>query len=285
MAAVGSIIYGSDYNAVVTKLVQILGSGSPYTPDQGWGYNQALTAATVAPGAIITAAQWNTLVADVNKVYTHQYNTNSSVASAAAGDSISYARLEAINTALTTLMGNPSLVSPSQLTQSGLITNTYGATWGGGVSGIAANGWVSFGGGNAMQYFFNQGGKIYIQGTGPNTGTTQSNVWYNMLSGFNYTWNRSNINTIGGATVQVAYVQNEPSPYNLNWAQVQSSVDYTNGIIYFTWRMYDQHTGSGGGPDYVNPGAGFVLSQFYASGAFTGQTVASTSGAQGWYGI
>jgi hypothetical protein len=131
-----------------------------------------------------------------------------------------------------------------------------------------------------MQYFFNQGGKVTLSGVGPTSnGTTQTTDWINMLSGFTYTWNIGNFNTYSSNTL-VVNLANEPSPYSANYAKLWT---YTSGTtIYFSVEYYDSHVGTGGGPDSVNSGAGFTVQQYYATGAFSGYQVYSSSGASSW---
>jgi hypothetical protein len=280
MASQGSVVYGSDYNAVVAKLTQVLGSGSPYGPGTGtptWGYNQTLASSVVSPGALVTAAQWNNLITDVNKVYTHVNGSAYSFTAATQGQPISYSELSTINTVLNAFMSSPPTTAASgQLQQSTMQTTTYGSTWGGGKNGITQTGTITFPSTTAMQYFLNQGGYMAIVGIPPTSNsTTQTTDWINAINAFSYTFNAATVATLTGTATQVYYTANQPSPYSANYIKLNASI---SGAV-ISWQVYyiDDHQASGAGPDSVNSGAGVYVYQYQTSGAFTGYTTSASS--------
>lgn len=286
MATTGSVIYGADYNAVVTKIQQVLGTGSPYGPGTGspqYGYNQSLTSSTVNPGAVITAAQWNNLQTDINKCYLHQNNSSYAFTTITAGSQLNGPTLDLINTVMNGCLTNATVAATGQLTQTTAITNTYASTWGGGGDhGITTTASATFASQAVLQYFFNQGGKFRFQGYGPTTPSgTQDTNWQTALSAFSYTIDRTEFAALTTTPAQRFYSAGQPSPYNTNYIQVLASHN-GSGVLNFTVKYEDAHAAAGVGPDSVSAGVGFYLYQTVASGAFTGYSPSSTSGAVAW---
>jgi hypothetical protein len=142
MVATGSIIYGADYNAVQTKVVEVLGSGSPYGPGTGspnYGYNQTVSSSAVSVSAVITASQWQLLANDVNTIATHQTNASFSGYSASyetVGKVITAADLNTLDTFMNTYITNRLTVSAAQLSS---VAAPYwrSSNWGGAVAPAA----------------------------------------------------------------------------------------------------------------------------------------------------
>jgi hypothetical protein len=278
MAAQGSLIYSSDYNTVVTKLQEVLGTGSPYGPGTSqptYGYNQTLQSTLLTPSTKITATQWQLLQNDVNRCYTHQNGSAYSFTPLAQGQLITYAELAEINSVMSTCLTNKNSVAINQLTQTTLATVTYGSTWGSGASGISTTATVSFSNSSIMQYFVNQGGKIVIQGIGPTqNGTTQNSVWQTMLSSFVYTVDVVELGILTTSSQQRYYATSTNSTYSADYISLNAYYDVA-GTLHFTIVYYDGHTGIS---DLVNSGAGFIVYQYSASGAFTGYQSSANSG-------
>lgn len=278
MASQGSLIYSSDYNSVVAKLQEVLGPGTPYGPGTSqptYGYNQTLQSSLLAPGTKINATQWQLLQNDVNRCYLHQNGSTYSFTPLASAQLITYAELAEINSVMTSCLTNRTSVALSQTTQSTLATVTYGSTWGGGASGISTTATVSFSNSSVMQYFMNQGGKIVIQGIGPTqNGTTQNSVWQTMLSAFTYSVNVAELGVLTTSSQQRYYATSTNSTYSADYISLNAYFD-TIGTLYFSIVYYDGHTGIS---DLVNSGAGFVVYQYSASGAFTGYQSSANSG-------
>lgn len=83
MAAVGDIIDRTDYNDYVSRINVIMGDGSGTT-----GYGQVIGSSHVPGLNDITAAQWQTLLLDINKAYRHQFGTDSGINTFNAGNII-----------------------------------------------------------------------------------------------------------------------------------------------------------------------------------------------------
>ena len=67
MAGFGTSIIATDYNAIQSKISNILGTGSA-----DYGYGQALASSQVARNNKITVTQWNNLRNDLLKSRQHQ---------------------------------------------------------------------------------------------------------------------------------------------------------------------------------------------------------------------
>lgn len=290
MAASGSKILGSDYNAVVLKLIRVLGSGAPDGPGSAgtvtYGYNQALTAANVAVGSTVDAAEWSKLLSDINKCYLHQNGSSYAFPSLTSGTKILGDHLDDANTVMNGCTTNRLNVAAGQLTQSTLITNGYDSAWGGaGNKGIQTTASVTWSSYANMQYFFNQGGQIVIQGK-PTNGTTtvQDQRWNAALNASTYTIGMTEFNALTTTAVQRFYYNSFPAPYASNYIQILASKNSTTAptAINLTIKLQDVHAATGAGPDTVSAGAGFYMYQKNASGAFTGTASSSNSGIVAW---
>ena len=73
MAGFGTQIIATDYNAIQSKISNILGTGSV-----DYGYGQSVTSAQVARNNKITVTQWNALRTDLLKARQHQTGNDES---------------------------------------------------------------------------------------------------------------------------------------------------------------------------------------------------------------
>ena len=170
----GSVIYGSDYNTIQALVTQVLGTGSPYGPGTGtptYGYNQTPQSSLVSVGQVITGAQWQLLAADVNTIYTHQTGSAwpgyaNQISNQSSGRVITAADYNSVFNAMTPLVGTRANVATGQLATTSLASSTYAGLggWGNADTGIQNTGSITFASATALQYFFNQGGKINIAG-------------------------------------------------------------------------------------------------------------------------
>lgn len=268
MASVGSVIYGSDYNAIQSLVQSVLGTGAPNGPGTAsptYGYNQTLQSAPVNAGQLITAAQWNLLVADVNSIYQHQNNTSyPGYKTYSAATLITAADYTLLYNTMSNLVSSRTTVNAAQLSATTLGTSTTATSWGAGNSGITNSSSVSFASAAAMQYFFNQGGSLRLQGIGPNLNTLQDTDWQAALAGFNYTLSLTQFTTLTGTPTVILTLNNVPSPYNNSYIQLTGSV--SGGTITFVVKLQDavptNFDPDWGGPDSVSAGAGYTI---YAS--------------------
>lgn len=282
--ASGSVIYGSDYNAIQTQVTQVLGSGTG-APNSTYGYGKTPQSSLVAAGQLITQAQWNALAADVNAVYTHQYGTNYPNYSATVSGALSATNYNLLNNTMTALVPTRMTVATNQLTTSTQTTSTYGGAWGSGNQGIQNTLTVTFASTDAMKYFFNTGCSLRIQGTGPNqSGSQQDSSWQSALNNFNYTLAYTQFVALTGTLAVIQTLNNVASPYNNSYIQLFGSV--SGATITFVIRYYDavptNFDPTWGGPDSVSAGAGFIL---YRSASVLGSTSVPTSSVAGSWSL
>lgn len=302
--AANDIIYGSDYNAVQVKIRQILGDGFPFGPtgsgDQSFGYNQPLQTVAanqgvglVSPGQIITVLHWQALTQDINQAYVHQNNVNiPGYPAISTQDQISFSNLSLLDStvgAMVTTLATRITAHPSQRAkiQNTALTNTRLTSWGNLNTGITGAFQVSWNSANDMQYFFNQGGSIQVEGFGPSlSGSTQDANWYNFLNTLRYSLSYTAFNALTGSPTTVLSISDASINYTANTITIQA---YKSGnTLYFSSIVYqDGHTPIGGGtaggpgPDSVSAGAGYYVYITNATGAFSGTSpiaAATTTG-------
>lgn len=300
----GDVIYGADYNAVQAKVRQALGDGFPYGPigsgDVSYGYNQSLNSSQMSTTCQVIAPQWNALIGDVNKAYCHVFGSDYTNYTASVNGEISAINLNSANTAIDTVLSGTNRyalgVGQSTKAQAVVATGqpiTYGVSWGG---TIYCTFDFIFSSDNAMQYFFNQGGKLHIEGTGPNQVTNQDAAWKAMMDTFRLEF-YVNGNTTQGVLetdetwgTSIGYTNATPAVvydiYQQKNAGTSGGGSYTDNVIQVRFRKllssqggpkcrfqlsyYDYHTEDGGGPDTVSANIGFYAYATRASGSFTG---------------
>jgi hypothetical protein len=296
--AVNDIIYGSDYNAVQVKIRQILGDGIPFGPtgsgDRSFGYNQPLQTVAVNqgvglvnPGQLITALHWSALAQDINKAYYHQNNANfPSYPTITADNQITFSNLSLLDGIVSPMVSTLATrvnAHPSQRAkvQNGSLTNTRLTSWGAGNTSITGAFQISWDSANAMQYFFNQGGSIQVEGFGPSlSGSTQDANWYTFLSNLRYTLGYNQFAALTGSPTTLLNVTDTAINYTSNRITIQA---YQSGnTLYVSSITYtDGHTPTGAGPDSVSAGAGYYVYITNATGVFEGTapvSVATTTG-------
>jgi hypothetical protein len=164
--ASGSLIAATDYNTFVANHNAIWSTG---TGNSGYGQTAL---ATVAATNTITATQWSSLIAAMNKALAHQNNTSSGVTSPVAGNTVAYAA--ALSTASTSVTSNKLLAGSVGTTVTGTnfaatvtVANTTAAV----VLDLTRT--VTFASADAARYFFNAGGKLnFVVSSITNTGGT-----------------------------------------------------------------------------------------------------------------
>jgi hypothetical protein len=168
MAGVGSLVLASDYNGVQQKISNVLGTGAPLGgPSNGHGYGITPASGTVAGYDVITAAQWNDLLSDVNKAYTHQNGRSfPGYQLVAKGDLITYSNLAKVSDyidgcLIDYLKRAPNQTSVGQFVDAQDVRNK---TWGFGDSSVDSEYTISFSSAQDMNYYFNQGGTFSLVG-------------------------------------------------------------------------------------------------------------------------
>jgi hypothetical protein len=270
MANTGTIVYGSDYNAVQVKVRQVLGDGYPYGPlmygtNRNYGWGQTLQSSLVNPSDAVTQAQFNALITDINTATVHIQNTPINVA---LHTPISYDDLTILNTDANTLLSSINSVGSGQWTIDAVASSvTVGAAWGAGNTYVTSYAHVYFNSSAHMQYFFNSGGEIRFAGLGPGTGTVQDTNWNTLLPGsFTPVIDLAAFSSMSTSTLNQMATYTAAGAYTANVATLHG-MRFANFLV-FRIRFTDGHVGSGGGPDGVSGGAGYNIRWRRATGIF-----------------
>jgi len=169
--ASGDSILDDHYNDFATSVNALWGTGSGDA-----GYGESTTVASVSAGAVITAAQWTTLLARMNSIASHQGTSITSISNPSAGDTIA---------AYTALATNIAGITTARLTPAARqsVSNTNRdstATFTGTLTFTHKWAWASA---NQARYFFNAGGRLSISGNQSGHGSdTKGNEWANLLT-------------------------------------------------------------------------------------------------------
>ena len=169
----GDTITTSEYNTFAGNVNTIIGTGSN---DSGYGLSEI---ATVSAGDTITAAQWNSLLAGLQKAANHQGTTitNASNTVAQGGNILPLSNLEADITAITTNKLTPA--NSNMATDTG-VRSTRTASWS---TTVYHEFTVTFASANAARFFFNSGGEIrFARSRSGGSSTDQNTDWTNLLS-------------------------------------------------------------------------------------------------------
>jgi hypothetical protein len=169
----GDTITTSEYNTFAGNVNTIIGTGSG---DSGYGLSEI---ATISAGDTITAAQWNSLLAGLQKAANHQGSTitNASNTVTQGGNILPLSNLE---TDITTITTNKLTANAANMATDTGVTSTRATSWGGTVKHIFT---VTFASANAARHFFNSGGEIRFAGSRSGGSSTDQNTnWTNLLS-------------------------------------------------------------------------------------------------------
>ena len=169
----GDTIEASHYNTFAGNVNTILGTGSG---DSGYGVSEI---ATVNVGDTITAAQWNSLLAGLQKCANHQGTTitNASNTVSVGGNIIPLSNLEADITLITT---NRLTADAANMATDTGVTSARTSSWSGSVYHEFT---VTFASAHAARHFFNSGGEIrFAASRSGGSSTDQNTDWTNLLS-------------------------------------------------------------------------------------------------------
>jgi hypothetical protein len=198
---------------------------------------------------------------------------------------------------MNTYITNRTSVAAGQFTKSTLITNTYASAWGSANAGIITSGVLTFTSATAMQYYFNQGGNVNIQGIKSGlTALPQDVQWNAMLDATGYVFNATSLaslvpgqvsplltlnNTSANTATRVFTLENQTggtgSPtYSQNYVRIDANVRYDQAKIYYQVVYYDGSVPLGI-TQTVSPTVGHYVYASAASGAFSGTNPTATT--------
>ena len=301
MASTGTVIYGADYNTVQIKAEGILGSGSYYGgPSNGYGYGQSFSSSAVSPTAIITAAQWDNLVEDLNTSYKHQNGSDfaqyASVSSAIAPTNpITYQNLAILSDISTGIVSSRTAVNAGQITVTTGADQYITIEWGGGnvlgstpASLYTESDFTSSGGTNGLHYFFNAGGSIRVYGiadTSIYTETDQENAWVAMMPNVGAVINYAQWQLLFASAnnpVTLTTYSSSTTPYTGASSNLTATYISASSTIRIKMTYTDSHLPNptdSEGPDSIRANlVGIRIDEWEPSGAFSIPITRSTTG-------
>ena len=159
-----SVVTASRYNAIQTKVANVLGTGSG---DKGYG--QSVTSGQVAAGDEVTATHIANLRTDINKCILHQTGSaTTAIVAPVTGDLIEednstnkqgWAQYEATATTAET---NRLTANSGNMTTTSKITEQRTNAWGSSPDTINTTFTVTFSSADIKRNYFNAGGEIHM---------------------------------------------------------------------------------------------------------------------------
>jgi hypothetical protein len=214
---VGQLITEAEYTTLRGGVILVMGTPTG-TGTGAAGYNQTVTAPAVNPGDKISAAQWNSLKADVDKAYTHQVGSapNPALVTVNSDSGITKTIHDAMETVVNyiKLPGNRFNLGAGQFTTVSASSKTA-TDWKDIRIHDVTFTWASA---NAVKAFFNAGGKITFTSSLSYTGTeTKTLDWQTMMDPGTITMNYIDV-TKSGAN---GTIPNSAGYYDLSGTEVQ----------------------------------------------------------------
>lgn len=176
--ASGSFITAISYNTIRSKVAEILGVGS-----SNKGYGQTIISQAVAPGSIITKAQWDDLRFDLLNLRIHQTGVVPVIPQVNRADPVIFGTGQPsvqYNTLADQAVLDRFLLGPGQFVVQNTGSLNYTNLWYNTLSTIVT---VTFGSPDQARFFFNSGGKIRLTSSrSGGTNSSQNRTWTGLLS-------------------------------------------------------------------------------------------------------
>ena len=295
MPAIGSQISRQDYNNIQRIVYNVLGPGgtNPITnlPDPTFGYGQTLASSEIGPGdQTITEAQWDQLRTDINKAYTHQVGSASTIPDVAGSTSAGATNATRITfgqayqtylAAANDIITNKNLFAGSQKPPSpvNVATPKFTTTpWSIAVSQLIQ---VTFNSAAEARAFFNSGATINFRSqrtggtTAPMNAAAQNNSWTTFLNNIGQagvvSFGRDQFYalTSGGLAegAAPAFLFMAPAPYSNNYYRIKancnvaSNINGTATFISFLIEWIDSTVISGVATDYIDGTLTSIISE------------------------
>jgi len=183
-----SPLVAQDYNSLQTQVAAVLGDGqSQGGPVAGWGYGQAVRSSQVTAKSKITAQQWNSLLADLDQIYTHQVGASTGIIAVVTGRPIIAAYAQALANAVTQVTTNKLTAATGQQSvgQFASTGDTRTLLWGYGSSDVKSVYTITFASAQDMAYYFSQGGSFRLAARVPvSPSTPQDQAWAQLITAF-----------------------------------------------------------------------------------------------------
>lgn len=249
--AIGDFINAADYNAIRTKIIGVLGTGSSSS-----GYGQTTQSTAVATGNTVTKTQWDALRYDIYNCLYHQTGSVPTLVQVNSGDVIRYGASHP-NTAYDTA-ANTAITNRFNLGTGQYVTENQGSvsktdSW---YSSVSATVTVNFASASNARYFFNSGGKVRFSSSRTGgTSVAQNTSWSSLLSAvgtqsFDGVTGSVNFYTLT-SSYQTFYTRAGSSPYASNSFNIDALCNVANNSsgtatqITFRIRWVDSYTDPG----------------------------------------
>ena len=302
MAALGSPISKDDYNNIRKIVYNVLGPGgtNPTTgnPDPTFGYGQTLLSSDISSGdQTITETQWDQLRLDINKAYTHQVGSATTIPDVAgttnvgvtSATRVSYGQVyQTYLAAANDILTNRNLFAGSQRPGSPVTvtggTKTTTTPWSVAVSQQID---VTFNSAAEARYFFNSGATINFRSsreggtTSPQNAAAQNNSWTSFLNTVvgTVSFGKSQFYalTSGGLAENATpvFLFTAPAPYSNNYYRIKANCNVpsnTNGtatFISFVIEWIDSTTIPNIATDYIDGTLTSIVSETKSVGVST----------------
>jgi len=301
MPAIGSQISRQDYNDLQRIVRNVLGPGGtdPTTnlPNPTYGYGQTLASSEVGPGdQTITETQWDQLRTDINKAYTHQVGSVSTIPDVAGSNSAGATNATRVTfgqvyqtylAAANDIIANRNLFAGSQrpVNPVNVVTPKFTTTpWSVAVSQLVQ---VTFNSAAEARAFFNSGATINFRSqrtggtTAPQNAAAQNNSWTAFLNNTvgTVSFGRDQFYTLtsGGLAEGSApvFLFTAAAQYSNNYYRIKancnvaSNVNGTATFISFLIEWIDSTVIPGIATDYIDGTLTSIISETKSVGVVT----------------
>ncbi len=282
-----SVVTASRYNAIQTKVANVLGTGSG---DKGYG--QSVTSAQVSAGDEVTATHIANLRTDINKCILHQTGSaTTAIVAPVTGDIITednsttkkgWAQYESTATTAET---NRLTANSGNMTTTSKITEQRTNAWGSSPDTINTTFTVTFSSADIKRNYFNAGGEIHMALSLSSGSGSKGTSWSDLFTGAGtIKFRRTDTTCTGsGTTTSIGNVDMTGSHQTIFSKDVGSGVygendftitakDNSSTVLEFIVTLNDDdagdQTGTGGPVDEdVGGTTTLTVSSFYANNA------------------
>lgn len=252
---VGSLITAARYNAMQSKVANVLGVG------QGqFGYGQLVSSTQLSVKSVVTELEMQKLKTDIEKTHVHQFGALPSIPNINNAQLITNAQYASYETASESVVTNKNLIHPTQASLENKIQSVRSLPWGVITRDdtIVHRVRVQFNSTNHARYFFNAGGEIRFSASIANGNGFKTANWANTLNSIGtvrFDYRRTYAGTLPVRNIgffqltteyQTVFVkgntdlyQNPTDPYESNYYMIDARLSDSLKDIIFRITFYD----------------------------------------------
>lgn len=283
--AVGDIITAARYNAMQSKINQVLGNGSGV-----FGYGQPVESSPVLLGNNVNAAHMQVLKLDLVDAYVHQTGSFPTLTDVVVDEDITetvYAEYETVSNSVYTNKNNIFIPTQST-TEFNRTSSTRTTPWGGAAQpqSVFHEFTVTFATADARRHFFNSGGEIRFSASLTGGSGQKFTTWSTLFSTMGtLKFTHNNLIATSGlssglgnfdltSTYQILYVKGAAGIYSYldNDYTISARGAQTSNVIQFRIEFNDGDNGSNNNvPNVDEPVTGTLtstISQLRATGIY-----------------